>query len=762
MASEDEAALFRTTFSDSPVGMSVATPDGCVRAVNPALCRLLGYSPAELLTVSLDDVVHPDDLPHSREGLRALLSGTHTSWAAERRCLRKDGKTVWTRVTVVLERDADGAPLYVRTYFEDIADELEAQQALRESEGRCRRALDTAQVGVYSCPVDDGAIVTANQQLADLLECSVDELLTNHSAIDWVEPDAYAGMVASLRDGGKVSNREIGVRTTTGEHRTVLLSLRLEAGESQLEGTVVDISDRKAAEETLLAALRERVKELTCLFELSRIIERPGIGIEDILRETAWLLPSAFQHPDVAGARIELEGAEFASSGFVASRWRLSVPLELFGKPAGFVEVCYREEQPPADNGPFQVEELALLKTVAQRLEDVVERYRATKRLRVSEERFALAARGANDGIWDWDLTTDEVMLSPRWKSMLGYDQDELTDTIATWDALLRPDDKDAVWESMSRHLAGDSDIYEGESWLRHKDGHYVPVLTRGFALRRGSDSAAQRFTGTITDLTELKTVEASLHEAIGELRRSNQELEQFAYVASHDLQEPLRMVASYTQLLARRYSDKLDQDAQDFIGYAVDGAARMQELIQDLLAYSRVTTRGAPSTPVDVRGALDEALTNLEPAIAESEAVVTADDLPIVLGDRTQVVQVLQNLIGNSIKFRRPEVPPHVHLSARPDPDDDGLYMFKVADDGIGVDPKYADHVFVIFRRLHAREEYPGTGIGLALCKRIVERHGGTIWLQPNLAEGTTINFTLPKAESGSSEEGETDGRSD
>jgi len=137
--------------------------------------------------------------------------------------------------------------------------------------------------------------------------------------------------------------------------------------------------------------------------------------------------------------------------------------------------------------------------------------------VRVSEERFALAARGANDGIWDWDLTTDEVMLSPRWKSMLGYDQDELTDTIATWDALLRPDDKDAVWESMSRHLAGDSDIYEGESWLRHKDGHYVPVLTRGFALRRGSDGAAQRFTGTITDLTEARSFFDNLAAAANE-----------------------------------------------------------------------------------------------------------------------------------------------------------------------------------------------------------------------------------------------------
>ena len=762
MASEDEAALFRTTFSDSPVGMSVATPDGRVLAVNPALCSLLGYPAAELLTMSLDDVVHPDDLPHSREGLRALLSGAHASWVAERCSLRKDGEAVWTRVTAVLERDADGAPLYLRTYFEDIAHELEAKQALRESEERHRRALDAAQVGMYSCTVDDGAIVTANQQLADLLECTVDELLANHTAIDWVEPDAYAGMVSTLRDGGDVSNREIGVRTTTGERRTVLLSLRLQTGESHLEGAVVDISDRKRTEGALLLALRERVKELTCLFELSRMIERPGIDIDDILRGTAELLPSAFRHADVAGARIGVEGAEFASPGFIASRWRLSVPLELFGVPLGLVEVCYREERPPADNGPFLAEELALLKTVAQRLEHVVERYRAAIRLQVSEERFALAARAANDGIWDWDLTTEEVMLSPRWKSMLGYDEDELTDSIATWDALLHPDDKDSVWESMSRYLAGSSDIYEGESLLRHKDGHYVPVLMRGFALRRESDGAAQRFVGTITDLTELTAVEASLHEAIAELRSSNQELEQFAYVASHDLQEPLRMVASYTQLLARRYGDQLDQDAQDFIGYAVDGATRMQQLIQDLLAYSRVTTRGAPAAPVDVQGALDEALMNLESAIAESGAVVTADDLPAVLGDRTQVVQVLQNLIGNGIKFRRPEVSPHVNLSARPDPGDDSLWLFQVADNGIGIDLKHADRVFVIFQRLHGRQEYPGTGIGLALCKRIVERHGGTIWLQPNPADGTTVNFTLPKAERGRSREGDTDERSD
>jgi PAS domain S-box-containing protein len=305
----------------------------------------------------------------------------------------------------------------------------------------------------------------------------------------------------------------------------------------------------------------------------------------------------------------------------------------------------------------------------------------------------------------------------------------------------------------------GIEDIYELTK-IR-KDGSHFPAVVSVTALRDAQD-AVIGYLLIGTDNTARMQIEEERRQLVEELQRSNQDLEQFAYVASHDLQEPLRMIASFTQLLAHRYADELDQDAQDFMGYAVDGATRMQQLIQDLLAYSRVTTRGALSAPVDVQGALDEALMNLESAIAESGAVVTADDLPTVLGDRTQVVHVLQNLIGNGIKFRRPEVSPHVHLSARPNPGNDSVWLFQVADNGIGIDPEYADRVFVIFQRLQGRQEYPGTGIGLALCKRIVERHGGTIWLQPGLADGTTVNFTLPKAESGSCEEGDTDGRSD
>jgi signal transduction histidine kinase len=305
----------------------------------------------------------------------------------------------------------------------------------------------------------------------------------------------------------------------------------------------------------------------------------------------------------------------------------------------------------------------------------------------------------------------------------------------------------------------GIEDIYELTK-IR-KDGSRFPAVVSVTALR-GARDAIIGYLLIGTDNTARKQIEEERKQLVAELQRSNQDLEQFAYVASHDLQEPLRMVASFTQLLARRYGDKLDQDAQDFIGYAVDGATRMQQLVQDLLAYSRVTTRGAPSAPVEVRGALEEALMNLESAIAESRAVVTADDLPAVLGDRTQVVELLQNLIGNGIKFRRPEVSPRVHLSAQPDPSDDSLWLFQAADNGIGIDPKYADRVFVIFQRLQGRQEYPGTGIGLALCKRIVERHGGTIWLQPGLADGTTVNFTLPQAESESGQEEDTDGRNE
>jgi len=251
---------------------------------------------------------------------------------------------------------------------------------------------------------------------------------------------------------------------------------------------------------------------------------------------------------------------------------------------------------------------------------------------------------------------------------------------------------------------------------------------------------------GLLTDafnqmLSRIEDQDRARGHLITELEHSNRELEQFAYVASHDLQEPLRMVSSYTELLERRYGDKLDDKAREFIGYAVDGAVRMQRLINDLLEFSRVSTRGKALQPVDVTRVLGTVRANLSVAIQDAGALVTNDDLPTVMADETQLVQLLQNLIGNAIKFRGRERP-HVHVGAQATATE---WVFAVRDNGIGIAPEYFERIFVIFQRLHARDEYPGTGIGLAVCRRILDRHGGRIWVESEPGRGSTFYFALP-----------------
>jgi PAS domain S-box-containing protein len=277
------------------------------------------------------------------------------------------------------------------------------------------------------------------------------------------------------------------------------------------------------------------------------------------------------------------------------------------------------------------------------------------------------------------------------------------------------------------------------ELFGRHKDGTMFPVEISLSPLHTESESL---IISIIRDITARKRAEEQLRATAADLERSNRELEQFAYVASHDLQEPLRMVASYTQLLARRYQGRLDQDADEFIGFAVDGALRMQELINDLLMYSRVGSRALELQQVDANGVVDRVVGDLAGAIEDSGATVTRDDLPIVRADSMQLQQLFQNLIANGIKFRRADEPPRVHVSAQRA---GAGWSFAVSDNGIGIEPQYLDRIFALFQRLHSRAEYPGTGIGLAICKKIVERHGGTMAVHSEPGLGTTFEFTLP-----------------
>ena len=274
---------------------------------------------------------------------------------------------------------------------------------------------------------------------------------------------------------------------------------------------------------------------------------------------------------------------------------------------------------------------------------------------------------------------------------------------------------------------------------IRRRDGGTTPVLYNASVFRDESGKVAGVFAAA-RDITERKRAEEALNRQAEELARSNAELEKFAYVASHDLQEPLRMISGFSQLLARRYREKLGPEADEFIGYVVDGTNRMQRLINDLLAYSRLGTRGGEFESTDVSLVLERTMQNLRAAIEESGALVSHDPMPTVTADGIQLAQLFQNLIGNAVKFRG-EPRPRVHVSARLE---GGEWIFSVKDNGIGIEPKYFGRIFTIFQRLHGNTEYPGTGIGLAICRKIAERHGGRIWVESETGKGSTFFFSI------------------
>lgn len=397
------------------------------------------------------------------------------------------------------------------------------------------------------------------------------------------------------------------------------------------------------------------------------------------------------------------------------------------------LEVRVEERTAAAEQRTFE-----LIRVNAELEREIAERKRVAAALRKSSEEIFDLYNNAPCGYHSVDRTGTVLRMNDTELFWLGYTRDEVLGKMKITD-FASPESLPALQKAEDDFMRAGS-VTEFEYEMRRKDGSTLPVLWSATAMRdeMGRFIASR---STIFDISARKRIEHALLEKTKELARSNEELELFASVASHDLQEPLRMVASYMELLSQRYRGQLDERADRWIGFAVSGVVRMKQLINDLLEFSRVGTRGKPFVPTDTAAVMHTVTQNLHQAIQDSGATIICGQLPTVHADPSQMTQVFQNLVANAIKFRKAE-PPEVHVEATRRESD---WLFSVRDNGIGIDPQFAERIFVIFQRLHTHEEYPGTGIGLALCRKVIERHGGRIWVESQPGQGATFFFTIP-----------------
>lgn len=407
----------------------------------------------------------------------------------------------------------------------------------------------------------------------------------------------------------------------------------------------------------------------------------------------------------------------------------LSVPIFDGEKIVAVLGVGNKEE-------PYDADDIRQLILYMRSTWEMVKRKRVETLLFEAEQRYRTIFNESPDGILLFDVETGKaVEFNEVAHRQLGYSREEFTDlSVSAYEVREQPEEIQAHIEAIKR--LGRDDF---ETEHRTKSGEIRNVAVSAQSLTLGEH---QYLYTIFRDITELRQAQERLKQYADSLERSNKELEHFAYVASHDLQEPLRKIGSFTELLARKYQGQLDEKADVYISYIVDGAHRMQILINDLLAFSRVTTKGKEFEPVNCNALLARVQLDLELALQESSAHLSVGDLPTVMADAVQLGQVFQNLITNAIKYCAAGQPPEIGVAAQ---ERDGEWLFSVSDRGIGIEPQHFARVFQLFQRLHTREEYSGTGIGLALCKKIVERHGGKIWLESAPGQGSTFFFTVP-----------------
>src|SRR5258706_118812 len=740
-----------------PVQVFFKSRDGRYLGVNRAWEEFFGLRGDAFIGKSVADLYPQDPAIAERHSAMDRELYAHPGRQSyEIRVRARDGNlhdTIYYKATYT---DAHGEIAGLIGAIIDITARTRAETALRDNEERWRAIVNSANEGilVYDRELN---VIAGNQAAERILGLPLAEIIGAAgftSLLPCVHADGRALLPqdrptrVTARTGKTLSNYIIGIKRPGGVYtwlsvNTGFLRHTEAADWYGVVSTFTDITAQRNAE----AALRDSEERYRRTFEMA------GSGLAHVDLEGRFLRVNrrlceffGYSERELVG----MTGREISHPGdldvinsqraklYAGEIDRVRVEKRYVRKDRSIVWVAFSMvvERDQAGQPSY---EIAIF-------DDITERRRAEAAVRESEERFRSLTQLSSDWYWEQDAQFGLTFMSRRMGERTGldasaylgrkrWDQPALNLTDADWASHYAQLERHEPFRDFAVERPNPTG---GTRWISVSGD---PIFDQAGVFRG--------YRGVGSDITERKRAEAELrraHDEVAhkaeELERSNAELEQFAYVASHDLQEPLRMVSSYTQLLTKRYGERFDGDAKEFMHYIVDGAARMKQLIEDLLAYSRVGTKGKEFKPVSVEAPLRKAITNLRAAIDESSAAVTWDPLPAVDADEVQLAQLFQNLIGNALKFRGPGVP-RIHVAAA---DRDGDWHLTVADNGIGIEPQYFERIFMLFQRLHTMGDYPGTGIGLAICKKVVERHGGRIWVSSTPGEGSQVHFTLPK----------------